>query len=231
MNVALRDAIEAARMPVTAAAGGGAAAAVAAGGAVAQPAAATTVASSGEAPTVLVRRVYGSSAADPNGNPGLPVGIDVLFRGHSVSVGANWNECGFCSQEQHVSIPPAYFDAEEQVVWLWLLNKERNGTWYNNGTMVRIDFKPAHPAVTLSSTYTERNCGYFPCFSSVLADTVTVDHFAFDGYFHARSTLVGGTWTTTYLERVEPDVAEGLHRSDQARLKVLKRACNIKYLY
>ncbi len=204
-----------------------------AAGATAKPPAAATVApfADFEAPTVLVRRVYGSSAADPNGHPGLPVGIDVFFRGHSASVGANWNECGFCSLEQHVETPPAFFDAEEQVVWLWLLNKERNGTWNNNGTMARVDFKPARPVVTLSSTYTERNCGYFPCFSSVLADTVTVDHFAFDGYFHARSTLVEGKWTTTYMERASPDVAAGLHRTDQARLKAMKRACNIKYMY
>ena len=128
-------------------------------------------------------------------------------------------------------MPPAFFDAQEQVMWLWLLNKERNGTWNNNGTVARIDLKPAHPAVTLTSSYTERNCGYFPCFSSVRGDCVTVDHFAFDGYHHAQSVLVAGKWTTTYLESVSPEVAAGLHRADQERLVALQAACKIKYLY
>ncbi len=159
------------------------------------------------------------------------MGIDVLYRGRLVHVGGVWHECGFCSGEEKVATPPAYFDAEERVVWLWLLNKERNGSWVNNGSVARIDFKGARPTAALTSTYTDRNCGYYPVFSAVHGDALTVDHFAYDGYRRAQSTLTEGRWTTVFMESVSPEAAVGLHRYDQGRLQALQRACGIRYLY
>ena len=128
-----------------------------------------------------------------------------------------------------VHVPPAYFDAEENVLWLWLLNRARSGTHNINGTMARIDYKLEHPTAVLSPTFTERNCGYYPVFTSVRGDALTVDHFAYEGHRHARSTLAQGKWTTEYLGSLSPEAAVGLHRYDQGRLQALQRVCGITY--
>jgi hypothetical protein len=130
-----------------------------------------------------------------------------------------------------VHVPPAYFDYEENVLWLWLLRRERSGTFNVTGTMARIDYKLEHPTAVLATTFSERNCGYYPIFTSVRGDALTVDHFAYEGHRHARSTLAQGTWTTEYLESMSPEDAATLHRRDQDRLRGHRRACGVTYRF
>ena len=193
----------------------------------------------------MVRSVPGAFTSDPEGKRVQPVSIVVHLHGSAVRVGDVWHEVGFGNgsgvplpQSYNVEegavmvhVPPAYFDAEENVLWLWLLNRARSGTHNINGTMARIDYKLEHPTAVLSPTFTERNCGYYPVFTTVRGDALTVDHFAYEGHRHARSTLAQGTWTTEYLESMAPDEAARLHRRDQDRLRGHRRACHVMFRF